>query len=132
MPRKTGGKLRMKMNAENVVLAVLVVVLVVLVAYYVHLLMKNREEYGEKPVVIFYFANWCPHCKSMMGEWDSFKNDHPNNVDVMQFESEEVPEDHKDRVEGYPTILAEMPNGELKNYNGDRTAAGMRSWCASL
>ena len=69
MPKKRGGNMRM--NVENVIIAVLLVVLVVLVGYYVHLRMKQTENYEDKQIVVkLYHAHWCPHCKAMMPEWE--------------------------------------------------------------
>ena len=124
---KKGGK--MKMNVENIVIAVLVVVLLGLVAYYVHLRMKKQENYKSNAVIIFYHASWCPHCTAMMPEWNKFKNNTSHMT--QEYESESVPESHKSRVEGFPTICAEV-DGEVKYHEGERTADAIQAWADSL
>lgn len=126
MPKR-GGK--MKMNVENVVIAVLVLILLGLVAYYVHLKMKKQENYKSNVVVIFYHAKWCPHCTSMMPEWEKFKTETEHTT--KEYESESIPEAHKSRVDGFPTICAEV-DGEVKYHNGERTASALHDWVASL
>lgn len=130
MPKKRGGNL--KMNVENVVIAVLLVVLVVLVGYYVHLRMKKTENYQDKViVVILYHANWCPHCKNMMPEWNSLVANPPQGVQVKTVEESELTEEDRGRVQGFPTIVAEV-DGEVKEYSGGRSADEIRQWCSTL
>ena len=130
MPKKRGGN--MKMNVENVVIAVLLVVLVVLVGYYVHLRMKKTENYQDKViVVILYHANWCPHCKNMMPEWNSLVANPPQGVQVKTVEESELTEEDRGRVQGFPTIVAEV-DGEVNEYSGGRSADEIRQWCSTL
>ena len=130
MPKKRGGNMRM--NVENVVIAVLLVVLVVLVGYYVHLRMKQTENYQDKAiVVILYHANWCPHCKNMMPEWNSLVANPPQGVQVKTVEESELTEEDRGRVQGFPTIVAEV-DGEVKEYSGGRSADEIRQWCSTL
>ena len=125
MPKKRGGNMRM--NVENVVIAVLLVVLVVLVGYYVHLRMKQTENYQDKAIVV----NWCPHCKNMMPEWNSLVANPPQGVQVKTVEESELTEEDRGRVQGFPTIVAEV-DGEVKEYSGGRSADEIRQWCSTL
>lgn len=130
MPKKRGGNMRM--NVENVIIAVLLVVLVVLVGYYVHLRMKQTENYEDKQIVVkLYHAHWCPHCKAMMPEWNKLVSNPPKGVQVKTVEESELTSEDKGRVQGFPTIVAEV-DGQLKEYSGGRSADEIRQWCSTL
>lgn len=84
-------------------------------------LMKSK-----KPVAIFYYAAWCPHCKVMHDPWDVVESETPG-VEFYKMESEDVPDglDIPD-MNGYPhfvlvkngavskTVGGEMPKEQLK------------------
>ena len=121
-----------KMNSENVAIAVLVLVLVVLAGYYVYVKMMKTENYSDKKIVlILYHADWCPHCKDMMPEWDKVRSNPPPMCTVKTVEESEIPENEMDRVEGFPTVVAEV-DGKLHNYSGERTASAITDWCSGL
>ena len=94
--------------------------------------MKQTENYQDKViVVILYHANWCPHCKNMMPEWNSLVANPPQGVQVKTVEESELTEEDRGRVQGFPTIVAEV-DGQVKEYSGGRTADEIRQWCSTL
>ena len=113
-----------------VVIAVLVIVLLILVGYYVHLKMRKTENYQNKSmVVILYHANWCPHCRNMMPEWDTLtsemhgKEHKGKKVSVTKINSDEEPDKVKAAgVQGFPEI--HMNGSPLKV--SSRSAQGIK------
>jgi thioredoxin 1 len=50
------------------------------------------------PVMIIYYASWCPHCKSMMSTWDDVASSVSGKADVYKIESE-----HTKEANSFPT-----------------------------
>jgi len=82
-------------------------------------------ENKEKPTIILYYANWCPHCAAMKPAWTSVKrkfakNKGVNIVEVEHQELEHVPKKYK-KIKGFPTIQT-IKGGKLKSeYYGNRS-----------
>lgn len=85
-------------------------------------LMKSKE-----PVAIFYYAEWCPHCKNMQKPWSELDKENSNTAKFVKMESKHMPEDlHIPKMEGYPHYVlvkggmvsrsfgGEMPKEQLK------------------
>jgi thiol-disulfide isomerase/thioredoxin len=77
---------------------------------------------------ILYYADWCPHCKPVIPEFDKLA---PNGevivggekVKVSKYEVSKEPEKHKAaNVSGYPTIKFSDVDGTTTEYKGSRTA----------
>lgn len=82
-------------------------------------LMKSKE-----PVAIFYYAEWCPHCKVMHEPWSEMEKENKGKVKFVKMESRNVPEDMG--ISGFPHFVlvkngsvakvaeGEMPKEDLK------------------
>lgn len=81
---------------------------------------KKYNKKGDAYFVWFY-ANWCGHCKVMIDSWNEFvaqaKKQVPH-VKVLKIESEHINSKHN--VTGFPTIRL-YKNGKIIEYSGDRT-----------
>lgn len=93
---------------------------------------KSRKGYW----VILYYANWCPHCQMMKPEWKRFadKHDKDQRVNVAEVESQyldQVGEEHKGRVQGYPTVMCAKDGKALSNHDGPRTADSFNDFANS-
>lgn len=76
---------------------------------------------------ILFYADWCPHCKAVQGDWEqlgktagffnimAFNCADPGNIEHLKKITEEMP----DLIKGYPTILF-TSNGKIQEYRGDR------------
>lgn len=77
--------------------------------------------------VLFFFTDWCPHCKTAKPEWESVKSNMDGgtvngysinfkdiNCTTETPEVEQLMSTHK--VEGYPTIKM-IKNGEVIEYD---------------
>jgi protein disulfide-isomerase A6 len=77
---------------------------------------------------ILYYADWCPHCKPVIPEFDKLA---PNGevivggqkVKVSKYEVSKDADKHKAaNVSGYPTIKFSGADGTTTEYKGSRTA----------
>ena len=112
----------------------LLIIIVILVVYY--LLMNNgksKEGYANnnnnnsKPTMMLFHAKWCGHCKTLMPEWKKFKEQ--ANIDVIEYEADEDPDKMSENdVKGFPTIKCRTSSGDVKEFNGERTVAGLNAF----
>lgn len=82
----------------------------------------------KKADMMFFFAEWCPHCKTAKPEWEKMKaayaNRSVNGYEIQFIEincTNETPEVKemldKYNVEGFPTIKLVKENGEIVEYD---------------
>jgi len=156
MPKKTKSKpsTRRKsssknssLNSSNNALSnldmtdALLIIIVILVVYY--LLMNRRngnnnnnnnnnttEGYANnnsKPTMMLFHAKWCGHCVRFMPEWKKFKEQ--AKINVVEYEADEDSDKiSENNVKGYPTIKCRTSSGDVKEYNGERTVAGLNAF----
>jgi thiol-disulfide isomerase/thioredoxin len=97
----------------------------------IKLAMENN-----KPTMAFFYAPWCPHCKTSLPLWNSFQEENnKDNVNIVSIdctkeENKEIAKKHG--VNGYPTIKY-LPNGlsnpsGVVDFNGPRTKQGFSSF----
>ena len=72
----------------------------------------------ERPRVIFFFMNGCPHCERSWPAWDKAKGSLRKVAVVEEKESAEVSPD--DGVSSFPTFVVRMGNKEVKRVEGAR------------
>jgi thiol-disulfide isomerase/thioredoxin len=106
-----------------------------IIAAVIYYLMTSKPEVmpyegfegGNKPKLIFVYATWCPHCKTILPEMKDLEAQSPikvsgKEVEVMLIESEEKDKlaslNHK--IEGYPTFLLQDAAGTMHQYEGER------------
>jgi len=101
-------KLMKSVNAENVVIGVLVLILVILVVVYVKQNNEGFDAHEPKPELKFYMTTWCGYCKAAkLNVFDAFKSD---KVTLVTIDCDK--EDAKCSaagIEGFPTLVL---NGE--------------------
>jgi thiol-disulfide isomerase/thioredoxin len=90
--------------------------------------VQNDSSKGDNSAeLLFFFADWCPHCKTAKPIWDELKTEYANKAingyRVVFTEvncSEESPEVekmmNKYNVEGYPTIKL-LKDGQIIEYD---------------
>lgn len=91
--------------------------------------ITSKEEIEEllkskKPVAMFMYAAWCPHCKVMHEPWSELEKEDNGKTEFIKMESENIPSDIP--MNGFPTFIyvkngsvqkkvsGEMPKEELK------------------
>jgi thiol-disulfide isomerase/thioredoxin len=83
---------------------------------------------GAPPVASFtmYYADWCPHCKTIKPEFADFSKRgvvtvNGKNVAVAMIEESDKEKMAGKNVKGFPTFLYETAAGETVEYSGPRT-----------
>lgn len=85
-------------------------------------LMKSQE-----PVVIFYYAEWCPHCKVMQQPFKQLRDENKGEGEFVRMESNDIPEDIKSKFAGYP-FFVKVQGGEVVNKaNGSMSKDQLKS-----
>ena len=86
---------------------------------------------GAPPVgsFIMYYADWCPHCKTVKPEFEDFSKRgvvtvNGKNVAVALVEESDKAKMAGKNVKGVPTFLYETAAGETVEYSGPRTRDG--------
>jgi len=125
------------MNWKLIVVGVVVLSVIVGISFYFRNEISRFARQGfQNPTAtsserefILYYADWCPHCKTVVPE---FKTLAPNGkvvvagkeVKVSAYEVSKEPEKHKAaNVTGYPTIKYCDTDGTTTEYKSGRTAA---------
>lgn len=90
---------------------------------------QNEETFaikGKGKQLVLFYAPWCPHCKTMMADWDKFAAENKSSVKAIKVNSDEKPDLVKEySVQGFPTILLLDASGKnIATYEGERTAKG--------
>lgn len=107
--------------------AVIVALLVAL-----RFIARSREGFVDTPnegapAFVLYYADWCPHCKTVKPEFETFSKNGfvtigGTNVSVRMIEATKNPEImKKNNVKGYPTFHFYSADGKTVEYTGDRT-----------
>ena len=83
--------------------------------YYENLSKQNDG----KPIVMFHYAEWCPHCKEMKPIWNEVKKSitaEQVNVEVLENNEEVLP---TPGIDSFPTII-KYKDGIIKKYSGEK------------
>jgi thiol:disulfide interchange protein len=91
--------------------------------------MSNEDNNSAE--LLFFYADWCPHCKTAKPEWEKTKAEYSNNtidgykvlfvdVDCTHPDSKTTSMMDKYNVEGFPTIIL-LKNNEVITYDAKVT-----------
>jgi thiol-disulfide isomerase/thioredoxin len=118
---------------------VLLFILVIIVMYYYGILDLNPKykpnneqifiegDNNKHVELLFFFTNWCPHCKTAKPVWEELKKEYENKtvngykvifteVDCTEETAEVDAMMNKYNVEGYPTIKL-LKDGQVIEYD---------------
>lgn len=144
MPRSSSKKVAENMlesfgNNKMVTCLLLAVILILLV----YIVMSGREMFfsgdaiestpGDK--LVMFYADWCPHCQAIKPDVEELQqelqNDKVNGKKVTIVLVDCVKEEDmasKYEVEGFPTLILFKANGDKKDFDGDRSKEGIKSF----
>jgi len=118
----------LKDNQRNITIALVTIAVFGVIGYVIYVYSRpklltqiQREDApeggggGGDAEIIFFFANWCPHCKSAKPHWEEVKKSYSGksvngyNLIFTEVDCSEESEDTKKmtkqyEIEGYPTI----------------------------
>ena len=112
----------------------LVALLAVAILFALSLAVKPAEGFAGADSLTMYYADWCPHCKTIKPVFREYSKSgvvtiNEKQVFLSMVEVEQEPEKAKGKpVRGFPTFLLERSNGEFKEFDGDRSPEGWTSW----
>jgi thiol-disulfide isomerase/thioredoxin len=90
--------------------------------------VANENRRKKEAVVLFFHADWCPHCQTAKPELEKLGTKQTiggTTVRIQKLEEKDIPEAVKPNIRGYPTIQLLNPDGSVKaDYEGERTTAG--------
>jgi thiol-disulfide isomerase/thioredoxin len=136
-------------NVKSIVIIVLILIVTVFICYYVYikffspkiaeLYKPNKEQVpkwgnstsSNEAELYFFYATWCPYCKSAKPEWEKVKKEYENktingykvifiDVDCSAPNNETNKLMDNYNVEGFPTIKLNK-NGSQINYDAKVT-----------
>jgi thiol-disulfide isomerase/thioredoxin len=88
---------------------------------------KDKGDHSKEAELMFFYVDWCPHCKTAKPDWEEVKSEYENKtVNGYRIifteinctnESEEVEKlMNKYKIEGYPTIKL-LKDGQIIEYD---------------
>lgn len=93
---------------------------------------------GNSAELLFFFADWCPHCKTAKPIWDDLKSEYENKtingykvifteVNCSEESAEVEKMMNKYNVEGYPTIKL-LKDGQIIEYDAKPSKETLRQF----
>ena len=79
---------------------------------------EAEEILQEKPLVVLFYMNGCPHCAANKPAWNEFKKS--CKVPVAEIEANETPS--SSGVTGFPTMIHIKKDGSKKTAEGKRSS----------
>jgi hypothetical protein len=80
---------------------------------------EAEEILEEKPLVVLFYMEGCPHCADNKPAWDKFKQS--CKLPVAEIEANETPS--SSGVNGFPTMVHIKKDGSKKKIEGKRSSA---------
>jgi len=123
----------MKIMTRRILMGAIILALVLLGYWY----FKSSEGFEGSDTFTLYYADWCPHCKTIkpvFSEWSSKKSIEVNGKTVFlsMVEADAEPAKVSEAgVKGYPTFMLKKADGTSVEFNGERSASGWESWLKS-
>jgi thiol-disulfide isomerase/thioredoxin len=97
---------------------------------------QNQPQSPESsiPTLVFFHADWCPHCTHMKDEWSQVVKELSGKIMVKDIEHKN-PETANHQLKGYPTVRL-FPEGLVNpgkfiDYAGDRKAQSIINFALS-
>jgi thiol-disulfide isomerase/thioredoxin len=126
----------MKVNRMNSVLILVGVVVAVVFARYLYIrfLKTNVDGFADADTFTLYYADWCPHCKTVKPIFADWGKKGSVNIDgktvfVSLVEADASPDKVSAAgVKGFPTMLLHKAGGQKVEFDGERSPQGWESW----
>lgn len=82
---------------------------------------------GTKPVLVEFYADWCPHCKAMMPVMEELKKETGYEAVIIQVEGDQNPDImEKYHVRSYPTFILFKDGQEAWRDSGEKPLSELK------
>ena len=107
------------------------VIMASLLYYVVTSFLTVTEGYTGASEFVLYHMKGCPHCVTMLPEWDKFESNNNSGIKTRKVEQADAQDEVKKHgISGFPSLLLLDSNGDkIKDYSGPRTASGFAAFC---
>lgn len=122
------------MNWKFILLGVTLLLVTVSLGYYFikksTLVRQGFQSGSGRNEFVLYYAEWCPHCKTTVPEFDKLASNgtvtvNGKTVHCMKYEADASPEVMQTKsIQGFPTLRFESAEGKIVEYKGTRDADG--------
>lgn len=90
-----------------------------------------KSDLGSDPKLVWFYAEWCGHCKSMLSDWDKLAQEDNNGEKMIKINvgdqgnsaQEELAKEYN--VSAYPTIYI-IDGSNITEYEGERNYSGLK------
>jgi thiol-disulfide isomerase/thioredoxin len=91
-------------NKELLKMAIsgIILLIVIIVIYNMYIRPNNNQE-ENRDTIIFYVADWCPHCQKLKSFIDKCKEQDMVNIDIVNVE--DMSNEEKRQINGFPTAI---------------------------
>jgi thiol-disulfide isomerase/thioredoxin len=129
---------RFNNSTTMIVIAIILASITVALYYFYYMVPKakyqpnsekvsNEVANGETAELLFFYADWCPHCKTAKPIWDDLKSEYENktingykvvftDINCSEETAEVDKMMNKYSIEGYPTIKL-LKDGQIIEYD---------------
>ncbi len=88
--------------------------------------MKNFSDHitGDTPVLVEFFATWCPHCQRMMPRIEELKRRMGSKLKVVQLDVDDPANEEPMQqlhIQGFPTFILFREGKQLWRDSGERS-----------
>lgn len=127
------------MKTKNVLYTLVGIVAVVLLFLGARWLVSSKNEgfVSDHSTFTLYYADWCPHCKTVkpiFQQWSKSGQVSVNgksvNAQMMEADAN-ADEISKAGVKGFPTFILSKPDGSSVEYKGDRSVSAWEEWLST-
>ena len=90
-----------------------------------------KSDLGDTPKLVWFYAHWCGHCKSMLNDWDKLAQEDTNGDKMIKINLGEQGNSAQEAlakeydISAYPTILI-IDGGSVTEFEGERTYSGLK------
>jgi thiol-disulfide isomerase/thioredoxin len=90
-----------------------------------------KSDLGTDPKLVWFYAEWCGHCKSMLSDWDKLAQENNNGEKMIKINvgdqgnsaQEDLAKEYN--VSAYPTIYI-IDGSNKTEYEGERNYSGLK------